>query len=73
MTRNDYQILFTALGFTAVAVQGDVGQDGAAKARAFAGLIESFCRAELPEAFAHEEINNNHCNKNASSSIHEEA
>jgi len=70
MTQTDYKVLFTALGFIAVTMQGDAGQDGAAKARAFAGLIEGFCRAELPEACAHED---EHCDKQPSSSSHEEA
>ena len=51
MTRTDHQILFTALGFLAV-ILSDVPQDKRAlRATAIAGLIESFCRSAVPEAF----------------------
>lgn len=52
MTRTDQQILFTALGFTAVVLQGGREDDGSRRAQEFARLIEEFCRATLPEVFA---------------------
>jgi hypothetical protein len=52
MTRADHQVLFTALGFTAVVMQGTAGPEGAIRARKLARLIEEFCRAALPEACA---------------------
>ena len=48
------QILFTALGFTAVVIQGASGADGAARAVGFAHLIEEFCRETIPNAFGGE-------------------
>jgi len=55
MTRNDYQILFAALGFTAVTMQGAIGTDLATRAHGLAMLTEEFCRNALPEAFAPED------------------
>ena len=56
MTREDRQLLFTALGFLAVTLQrnGGGGND-AARAQAFATLIEEFCRTYVPEAFEADE------------------
>lgn len=52
MTRNDYQILFTALGFLAIILREDVARDKQAlRATAIAGLIEAYCRTALPDAF----------------------
>lgn len=45
------ELLFTALGFTAVAMQDGPTAGAADRARAFAALIEDFCRRALPEAF----------------------
>lgn len=52
MTRTDHQLLFTALGFLAVVMKGeDTKKDGAKRATALAGLIESFCYTTVPDAF----------------------
>ncbi len=48
------QIFFTALGFTAVVIQGAPGANGAARAKAFARMIEEFCRETIPNAFGEE-------------------
>ena len=45
------ELLFTALGFTAIAMQDSPSAATADRARAFAALIEDFCRQALPEAF----------------------
>ncbi len=51
MTRDDYKVIFTALGFLAV-ILNDVPKDKQAlRAAAIASLIESFCMATVPEAF----------------------
>jgi hypothetical protein len=47
----DQKLLFTALGFLAVTLRGDAAADQAERALAMAGLIESFCRLHVPEAF----------------------
>lgn len=51
LTQADIRFLCTALGFTAVAMQSknQTAQDSAARAAAFADLIEEFCRTNLPE------------------------
>lgn len=51
LTQADIRFLCTALGFTAVAMQGKSAatQEGAQHAAAFADLIEEFCRTTLPE------------------------
>jgi len=55
MTRSDHQIFFTALGFLAVLLRDDTSQDKQApRAASIARLIESFCRATVPEAFDEE-------------------
>ena len=53
MTRTDYQVLFTALGFTAVVMQGEklAKAEGKLRALAFAKLIGEFCQLNVPEAF----------------------
>ena len=52
MTRDDLRILSTALGFSIV-ITGDVPQGKQAlRATTIAGLIESFCKASLPDIFA---------------------
>ena len=53
MTFIDSRLLFTALGFTAVVVQGGrfPKEEGAKRAIQFASLIEAFCRDSIPEAF----------------------
>ena len=53
MTLTDLRILCTALGFTAVAMQGGTPpkKESALRAAGFASLIEEFCRTSLPEAF----------------------
>jgi len=44
MTRTDFKVLFTALGFLAVVMKGEnANNDGADKARKLASLIEEFC------------------------------
>lgn len=54
MTRDDLRVLSTALGFSIV-ITGDVPQGKQAlRATTIAGLIESFCRNSVPEAFAEE-------------------
>ncbi|MFY9288429.1 MAG: hypothetical protein WAO98_07995 [Alphaproteobacteria bacterium] len=49
----DQRIFFAALGFTAVAMQGEKNnkKDNARRALALAQLIEEFCRTNIPEAF----------------------
>lgn len=55
MTRSDFQILFTALGFLAVVMKGKKAQkDGAKQARELAKLIEAFCRTSRPDLFGNE-------------------
>ncbi len=52
MTRTDFKVLFTALGFLAVVMKGEnANNDGADKARKLAGLIEEFCIVTHPEQF----------------------
>lgn len=52
MTRKDFQILFTALGFLAVVTKGKKTKDNNAKqAHAMAELIEAFCRTSHPDLF----------------------
>ena len=54
-TAIDLRVLCNALGFAAMAVQGDAGlKEGAFRARGFARLIEEFCRTSIPEAFSDE-------------------
>ena len=49
MSRSDHQVLFTALGFTAVIIQGEAGKTkGARRAIELAKLIEEFCALNLP-------------------------
>lgn len=54
MKPRDWRVLCTALGFTAVVMQGGrmSKTEGGLRATKFAGLIEEFCRVSLPEAFA---------------------
>ena len=57
MARTDHRILFTALGFLAVIIRGDVqGDKQALRATTIAKLIESFCQTSLPEFFASEPL-----------------
>jgi len=57
MSRNDRQILFTALGFLAVVLREDVPKEKQAmRALAMADLIESFCRSSLPDNFEEEDL-----------------
>jgi hypothetical protein len=52
MTRDELQILFTALGFLAVVMKGEnANKDDAKQAKAMAALIEAFCQAAHPELF----------------------
>ncbi|HEU0118286.1 MAG TPA: hypothetical protein VFR09_06600 [Alphaproteobacteria bacterium] len=53
MSPTDIRLLCTALGFTAVVMQGDKISSAEAPSRAagFAELIEAFCRVNVPEAF----------------------
>lgn len=52
MSPTDFRVLCTALGFTAMAMQGDITRkENAGRARSFARLIEEFCRTSMPEAF----------------------
>jgi hypothetical protein len=52
-TPTNLRVLYTALGFTAVVMQGGTlpKKEGARRATQFAGLIEEFCRASVPEAY----------------------
>ncbi|MDX2028076.1 MAG: hypothetical protein SFW62_05525 [Alphaproteobacteria bacterium] len=52
MTPRDLRLLCTALGFTAVVMQGGKisKKEGAQRAADFATLIEEFCRLTLPDA-----------------------
>jgi hypothetical protein len=47
----DRRILFTALGFVAVASKGGRAADQSEQVNAMADLIETFCRLHVPEAF----------------------
>ena len=53
MSPTDLRILCLALGFTAVAMQGEETspKEGHRRAVDFAKLIEDFCRISLPDAF----------------------
>jgi len=53
MTPQDLRILSTALGFTAVVMQGEniSKKDGARRATGLANLIEEFCHTALPDSF----------------------
>src|SRR5579862_3563611 len=53
MDSSDLRILCTALGFTAVAIQGDKlpKVQAALRAKKLSNLIEEFCHAAVPEAF----------------------
>ena len=54
MTRTDYKVIFTALGFLAV-IQDNVPRDRQAlRATTIARLIEAFCAASVPDAFVSE-------------------
>lgn len=50
MTRDDLQVLCTALGFMVVVMKGEAEDKQASRAKAFAKLIESFCLVTVPEA-----------------------
>src|ERR1700690_1827911 len=54
MTRTDYKVLFTALGFLAVILDNVPRDRQALRATTLAQLIESFCATSLPEAFTSE-------------------
>jgi hypothetical protein len=56
MTPADLRTFCTALGFTAVVMQGNTGKDNAARAQDIAVLIEEFCRTTLPDVFLSEEV-----------------
>jgi len=53
MTETDLRLLCTALGFTAVVMQGEklLKDESASRAVGLAKLIEEFCHASVPEAF----------------------
>src|ERR1700737_4191479 len=51
MTRTDYKIIFTALGFLAVILDNVPRDKQAMRATAIAQLIEAFCAASVPDAF----------------------
>jgi hypothetical protein len=52
MTRTDYKVIFTALGFLAV-ILDDVPRDRQAlRATTLAQLIEAFCASAMPDAFS---------------------
>jgi hypothetical protein len=53
MTRTDFKVLFTALGFAAVVVhgKGKSSTDNHTRALSLSIFIEEFCRAHVPEAF----------------------
>ena len=61
MTPTDLRILCTALGFTAVVMQGGrpPKKESNFRAAVFAGLIEEFCRATLPDVFGEVEKHSN--------------
>jgi hypothetical protein len=54
MTLTDLRVLCAALGFTAVVIKDRKlpKKEAALRATAFGGLIETFCRVSVPEAFA---------------------
>lgn len=58
MLRSDFRVIFTALGFMAMAQKDGLSSiDRKARAIALARLIESFCYITVPEAFENDEIN----------------
>lgn len=59
MNPTDLRILCTALGFTAVVMQGGKPskKEGAVRATGFASLIEEFCRSALPDVFEAANLN----------------
>ncbi|MBR0967865.1 hypothetical protein JQ554_28455 [Bradyrhizobium diazoefficiens] len=50
MTRNDYRVIFTALGFLAVVLDNVPREKQALRAATLARLIEGFCATSVPEA-----------------------
>jgi hypothetical protein len=54
MTRTDYKVIFTALGFLAVILDNVPRDKQALRATTLAQLIEAFCATSLPEAFTSE-------------------
>lgn len=53
MKSDDFDLLCSALAFTAVAITGEkLAKDGAQRAAGLAYLIKEFCRSSAPEAFA---------------------
>lgn len=54
MTRTDYKVIFTALGFLAVILDNVPRDKQALRANTLAHLIESFCATSLPEVFTSE-------------------
>ena len=50
MTRDDLRVLCTALGFLAVVLKDESGDDQALRAKSIARLIESYCVTTVPEA-----------------------
>jgi hypothetical protein len=51
MTRTDYKIIFTSLGFLAVILDNLPRDKQASRAPTLAQLFESFCASSAPEAF----------------------
>ena len=56
MTRTEYKVVFTALGFLAVILRDMSNGRQSHRAAAIADLIESFCVGAVPEAFAREAV-----------------
>jgi len=52
MTRTEYKVVFTALGFLAVLLSDAPNDRQAQRVVAITDLIESFCINAVPEAFA---------------------
>ncbi len=51
MTRTDYKVIFTALGFLVVILDNVPRDRQALRAATLAELIEAFCASVMPEAF----------------------
>ena len=56
MTRTDYKVIFTALGFLAVILDNVPREKQALRATTLAQLIEAFCATSVPDAFMSEAL-----------------
>ena len=58
MMNVDQKVFFTALGFLAVLLNDTPNDKQAQRATVIAGLIESFCKTTVPEAFGDDRTDN---------------